>query len=240
MTEAAAPPVFRPDLRINPAAAITVRHIGSEKSPLLIIDDLLATPNDFVEVARRVPFNPPPSMYPGLNAPLPPPYFRVLLSALQPLLHRVFDVPPDRKLTAHGFFALALRSGDDLHVMQRVPHQDTFKPDRLGMVHFLCHGEQGGTGFFRHRATGFETVDQKRTETFAPIIDDEARALVEDGRGVEDFYEMFDSADAVFNRLIVYPAHLLHTGLLGQSTLTPDPSKGRLTANIFLGEGPPE
>ena len=240
MTEPAASAVFRPDLRVNADAAITVRHIGHEKSPLLIIDNVLTTPEDFVEVARRVPFRPPASMYPGLNSPLPSPYFRVLLGALQPLLHRVFPTLPQRDLTAHGFFALALRSGEDLHVMQRVPHQDTFKPERLGMVHFFCHGQQGGTGFFRHRATGFETVDRQRTATFAPIIEDEARALVDDGRSVEDFYEMFDSADAVFNRLIVYQAHLLHAGLLDHSTLTPDPSTGRLTANIFLGEGPPE
>ncbi len=240
MTQPSTTSVFRPDLRINADAAIQVREIGHEKSPLLIIDNLLTTPDDFVEVARRVPFRPPVSMYPGLNSPLPPPYLRVLVGALKPLLHRIFAVPFERELTAHGFFALALRRGEEMHVMQRVPHQDSFKPERLGMVHFLCQGQQGGTGFYRHRATGFESVDQKRTETFAPIIQTEAQALVEGGRCVEDFYELYDSADAVFNRLIVYQAHLLHAGLLDGSVLSPDPSVGRLTANTFLGEGPPE
>jgi len=38
----------------------------------------------------------------------------------------------------------------------------------------------------------------------------------------------------VFNRLIVYRTHMLHSGLLNRAPLSADPAKGRLTANGFI------
>jgi len=238
-------PLFMPSLAFNPDAAVTVRHVGHERQPVLIIDNALAQPQDMVEIARRVPFRPPArSMYPGVTAPLPPVYFRELMKAVRPHLASVFGMNDASELNLHGFLALATQPPESLHPMQRIPHQDAANPDRLGMVHYLCDGRHGGTGFFRHKATGFESVDAPRREVFAPVALEEvrvmrggpARHVGPDTPG----YEMTGHIEAAFNRLIVYRATVLHAGLLEGSRLSDDPLTGRLTANSFAGEGEPE
>jgi len=237
--------IFMPDLSFNPQADITVRRLGNEEQPVLVIDNALSHPEHMVEIARRVPFRSPArSMYPGLNAPLPPIYFRDLLAFVRPRLSAVFGIPPEMKLNAHGFFALATRSPEDLQAIQKIPHQDAADPMRLGMVHYFCRGRQGGTAFFRHTATGFEAIDAARREVFAPVALKELEEIKAGltrhvGRETPN-YEMTGFAEAVFNRLIVYRANLLHSGLLEESSLSDDPETGRLTANSFVGEGAPE
>ncbi len=237
--------VFMPDLSFSPDAAVSIRRVGHEGQPVLVIDGAMAEPGNMVEIARRIPFRPPArSLYPGLTAPLPPPYFRELLRAVRPLLSNAFGIGPEVELTAHGFFALATLPPEALHPMQKIPHQDAADPLRLGMVHYFCRGPQGGTAFFRHAATGFETVDAVRREVFAPVAIEELQsqdALAMPHVGPETRnYEMTGQAEAVFNRLIIYRANLLHGGLLENSRLSADPDTGRLTANVFVGEGAPE
>ncbi len=237
--------VFMPDLSFNPDAAVTVRRVGHEGQPVLILDSAMLSPDSMVEIARRIPFRPPErSLYPGLNAPLPPIYFRELMKAVRPHLDGVFGIEPDSELSAHGFFALATQPAEALHPIQKIPHQDSADPKRLGMVHYLCHGQQGGTAFFRHDATGFETVDAARREVFAPVALDELKALngqpMRHVSGETPNYKMTGFVAAAFNRLIVYRANLLHAGLLEDSTLSADPMIGRLTANSFAGIGGPE
>lgn len=228
--------VFMPDLSFNRHARMRVERIGHEQQPLLIIDDALSVPDGMVEVARRVPFRPPVrGLYPGLTASLPPIYFRDLLAGVRPVLSEVFGIAPDVTLQAHGFFALATQGADELLPMQKTPHQDSADPRRLGMVHYLCRGRQGGTGFYRHRATGFESVGAERQAVFAPQAVAELKA-----GGDMAYYERTGFAEAVFNRLIVYRANMLHAGLLADSVLTDDPDTGRLTANSFVGDGPPD
>jgi hypothetical protein len=106
------------------------------------------------------------------------------------------------------------------------------------MVHYLCRDMPGGTGFFRHKATGFEGVDARRR---ADYVRHAAAELEADGgqltRHVTDEtpnYELIDFAELKFNRLIIYRSHVLHSGLLEGASLTNDPRTGRLTANSFI------
>jgi hypothetical protein len=47
-------------------------------------------------------------------------------------------------------------------------------------------------------------------------------------------YDLIGQADCVFNRLIVYRNHVLHSALLGRGAAAPIPATGRLTANGFI------
>ena len=241
----AAMSVFMPDLSFSPDATVSVRRVGQEDQPVLVIDGAMAHPDNMVEIARRVPFRAPDrSMYPGVTAPLPPIYFRELLRKVRPLLSDMFGIWPEVELTAHGFLALATRPPEALHPMQKIPHQDAADPMRLGMVHYFCQAPHAGTAFFRHTATGFETVDAARREVFAPIAIEELKA--QDASSMPHVgpetrnYDMTGQVEAQFNRLIIYRANLLHAGLLEGAALSDDPDAGRLTANVFVGEGAPE
>ena len=45
---------------------------------------------------------------------------------------------------------------------------------------------------------------------------------------------LLGQSEAVFNRLIIYRSHVLHTALLADNAGSPDPAVGRLTANGFI------
>src|SRR3546814_10937459 len=63
----------------------------------------------------------------------------------------------------------------ELTIAQRLPHVDAFTADRIALVHYLSPEDGDGTAFFRHRATGFETVDEVRRDLFFRHLDTEIR-----------------------------------------------------------------
>ncbi|GGZ27462.1 DUF6445 family protein [Asticcacaulis endophyticus] len=228
-------PNFTPEF--NPAARLEARHIGRERQPLLIIDNVLKNPQGVLALATQTPFiRPDNSAYPGLNAPMPVAYGQALAMALQPILHQGFGLPKSAPLQFHSFLALATLAASELKPYQRIPHFDSTDPFRLAVVHYFCDGPHGGTGFFRQRATGFETVSPSQMSQFDQHAADDLR------RGLPDHYtsaqtpsyEMIAAVDAAFDRLIVYRNNCLHSALLGGSPLTDDPRTGRLTVNTFI------
>jgi hypothetical protein len=48
-------------------------------------------------------------------------------------------------------------------------------------------------------------------------------------------FDEIGRVEARFNRLVVYPSNLFHSGILPDDyDFNPDPRRGRLTTNIFL------
>lgn len=228
-----------PLFRISADARMEMRRIGREGHPLLIIDNAMSEPERLIEAAKTATFERPAhTRYPGLNAPLPDYYGQGVLSAVNPLLARGFGMPANLRKTMFGFLALATQAPEELEPIQKVPHHDSPDPFRIALVHYLCRDMPGGTGFFRHKATGFEGVDARRRADYVRIAAAELETAG-DGltRHVTDEtpnYELIDFAELKFNRLIIYRSHVLHSGLLEGAELTHDPRTGRLTANSFI------
>ncbi|WP_443751008.1 DUF6445 family protein [Asticcacaulis solisilvae] len=210
------------------SARLEIRRIGAEQSPLLIVDDPVAEPLALIDAACRTAFyTPDHTLYPGVNARLPEAYYAAILALLRGPLEGVFGLPAKSYLDYFGFFGLA--APGDLRPIQAVPHYDGADPGLVAMVHYLCPETYEGTAFYRHRATGIETVDPAREAGFAGV----AAAELEAGQGMAA-YEEIARAGMRFNRLIVYRGNSLHRGLLGGADLSADPLRGRLTANGFV------
>lgn len=223
--------------RFNSAARISARRIGREQQPLLIIDDVLENPQDMVAFAASVPFEAPDrSAYPGLNATAPVHYGQALAEALRPLMHQGFGLPLKGTLRFFSFMGLTTLRPEGMQPIQRIPHFDSPDPYRLAVVHYFCAPAFGGTGFFRHQATGFETVTADRVALFDQHAGREVRQGVpEVYTGLKTpYYEPLDKVDAAFNRLVVYRNNCFHAALLGGAPLSDDPRKGRLTVNSFI------
>jgi hypothetical protein len=223
-------------LMLGPSISVRLRKVGVEQQPLLIVDDVLADPWAMVDAARAAEFyRPPHTNYPGLNANLPEAYYRTVVTALRGPIEAAFGVSSSAVLKFFGFFALATTQASAATPVQTIPHLDAPDPSRLAMVHYVCQGDFGGTGFFRHDATGFESVDASRTHAYAAAVEAE---LAQDRRtfaGAETpGYALIDQVEPAFNRLILYRGHVLHAGLLGQGGGAADPATGRLTANGFI------
>lgn len=228
-----------PPLLIGREIRVQLRHVGQERQPLLVVDDVLADPDAMIAAAREARFYAPPhTNYPGLNANLPESYYRTVVTALRGPIAAAFGLPSDVGLNYFGFFALATTNAAQAAPIQKIPHHDGPDPNRLAMVHYLCRGDHGGTGFFRHKATGFESVDHDRHEAYVAVAKAQLAAAgvggpAFAGDGMAD-YDLIDQAACVFNRLIVYRNHVLHSGLLAPRAAGADPGEGRLTANGFI------
>lgn len=228
-----------PPLLIGTRIRVQLRHVGQERQPLLIVDDVLADPDAMIDAAREAEFHAPRhTHYPGLNAPLPESYYRTVVTALRGPIAAAFGLSSDACLKYFGFFALATTPVREAGPIQKIPHHDSPDPDRLAMVHYLCRDDHGGTGFFRHKATGFESIDHDRHGAYVDIAQAQlaARGVGAPAYAGADMadYALIDQAECVFNRLIVYRNHVLHSALLGSEPGERDPGQGRLTANGFL------
>lgn len=232
-------PINIPDLTFNPKAQIDARRIGREGMPLLVIDDVLLHPEQMVDYAvAHGQFARPTdgSYYPGVNGILPPRYGPDLVSALRPLLEKLFRVDRKERLEYQGFFGLSTLPAKDLDPLQTIPHFDSNNPRRLAMVHYFCHPPFRGTAFFRHEATGFESVNGGRVDRYRDVVFKELGAAPRHDYFEEDtsHYSRIDTLEARFNRLAVYSTTSLHSALLSGAPLTANPATGRLTANSFI------
>jgi hypothetical protein len=228
----------RAPLLLGAGIKVQLRRIGAERQPLLIVDDVLDDPRALIEAARRAAFyTPPHTHYPGVNAPLPEAYYRTVVTALRGPIEAAFGLSQSVYLNYFGFFALATTPAADAEPIQKIPHHDCPDPDRLALVHYLCRAPHRGTGFFRHRATGFESVDETRQANYVAAAQAElaqaGAAAAYAGPNMAT-YDLIDQADLVFNRLIIYRSHVLHSALLGRGGGGGDPAAGRLTANGFI------
>ena len=157
---------------------------------------------------------------------------------VMPLLAEHFALDP-APAVSESYYSLVTTAPADLAPIQRLPHFDGVEARRIAVLLFLGHGEQGGTAFYRQRATGYETVDASRLDRYRAALDTDVRThgLPDAGYIADDtpLYERIAVQPAVFNRAIVYAGNTLHCAYLPpEVALHTDPLAGRLTLNLFL------
>ena len=226
--------------RVNEKRAVQTMRVGNEQNPVIVIDDLLVDPRTLVEFAATAArFLMPKNWYPGLRAePLPQPYVIALIQALHPIIGEVFGLPTAGGVNTNTYFGLATTLPSALSPLQRLPHFDAPNPRQVALLHYLCDSAHGGTSFYRHRATGFESIDEARQKPYFDRLNAELASGPPPARyvsGDSDLYEETARIEARFNRLVIYRSRTLHSANVNAAQgLSSDPRAGRLTANVFL------
>lgn len=225
-----------------PGAEAQIVRVGVERTPVIVLDNVLGDLETLKRVACEwAPFSGEGQAgYPGIRAQLPADYGRSILSWLEPLIRRVYGVPERfAGQCIRQQYSLVTTPESDLAVLQRVPHYDTRRGLYFAIMHYLNPGPFGGTGFFRHRPTGYERITDER---FGHFVGEAERFMHKHGlpaarycQGSDAHFEMIHQVDYRPDRLLIYPGNLLHTGLIqADRDLSADPATGRLTANLFL------
>jgi Family of unknown function (DUF6445) len=225
----------------SPDAAVDIMLVGQEHSPIIRIDNVLRDPAVLVRYAQQeadfeaVAGN----LYPGVRAAMPLDYVEGAVRALDPLIRQTYDVGTAKLTNAECFFSIVTTPPEALLPFQKIPHIDTSDPRHFAVVHFLCGEPFGGTGFYRQAATGFEKITPAREPLWASARDEALLHLPRDAGYIDQRssdYQQIAVVDAMFDRLVLYPSNLLHSGVIPKHTpLTADPRMGRLTANFFIG-----
>ena len=134
-----------------------ILEIGGEKTPIIIIDNLVDNLDELLQLARQQEFGTDSTAYPGVRCQLPDNYTTPVLERLLPLICSTYGIPESTAYSLyHNAFSLLAQPPETLSMLQRIPHFDTNKDYYVASVHYLSPGEFCGTGFFRHRPTGFE------------------------------------------------------------------------------------
>ena len=227
---------FRPHSRI----AARMDRVGAEGSPVLVIDNFVADPQALVDhAACLAPFpSAERTFYPGVRAPVPMPFVQGAHAYLDAALRAAFGLGDQTVVSGGWDFSLVTRPAADLTLRQRMPHIDSTHPGNLALLLYLAAGDQGGTGLYRHRSTGYEAITEERFDRYEASLKadvahhGEPRGFI---CGDSAIFERIADFEAVFNRLLVYRSQNLHSASLAPGFVgSPDPRKGRLTLNLFL------
>lgn len=217
-----------------------VDFVGREKSPVLVVDNFLSAPEQLVEYCiSNSKFNSLDAFYPGVRSRAPELYVQTLHYYLHEIIYSTFSLKASMVRTVQSDFSMVVTHPSQLKAAQCMPHFDSLNTYELAAVHYLCDSTLGGTSLYRHRSTGFETVDQSRFPHYSKTLKGELesepypKAYM---NGDNHLFERVVSYEAEYNRIIVYPCNCLHSGnIAADFTFERDPRKGRLTINTFIG-----
>lgn len=209
---------------------------GIERQPVVVIDRF-ADADRFLDDAGFLSFRPIGAHYPGVRAVVAPAMLRELLARLEPIAVDVFGV--DGLEVVDAFYSLVTTPSSALAPIQRLPHFDEVSPSRLALLHFLSRDESSGTAFYRHRSTGFESIDAERLPAYRAALDADLRQHgMPDAQYIAGDTPIFEQCAVHmgrFNRALLYRSNTLHCALIPPGmALDDDPQTGRLTVNTFL------
>jgi Family of unknown function (DUF6445) len=223
---------------LNPEADIRIVRQGREQEPVIVIDDMLAAPDEWRGLAARLRYGQIGPFYPGIRALVPEAAAAAMRAELEDSIARTFGLNPVPPLF-ECYFSVVTTPPEALAPIQRLPHVDGVEQDRIAILIYLSGQAMGGTAFYRQRATGFETLDEERYPRFEAAL---RAGVAEHGMpppayiaGDTPLYEQIATYEARPNRALVYRSCALHCAEIPQGTALPaNPAEGRLTINSFL------
>ena len=220
-------------------------QLGQEGNLVLVVDNVLEEPARLVSWASRQTFRPAGSDvggYPGVRVMAPPEYYRSIVKGLHPLIMKAYELNGLELASAGCSLSLTTQPAQSLSVRQRIPHIDTTSPHQFAILHYLCDERFGGTSFFRHQATQFESITETRIDTYDSACMEELERVEPPQTYVDEacpHFELTGQCEARYNRLVIYRSNVLHSPRIKPgAALRDDPATGRLTANIFLNYRP--
>jgi hypothetical protein len=225
-------------MRSQSDASVTVRRMGRECEPLVVIDNFSGIPTELLQAGFTAHYQHAGASYPGIRSWADPSYLDRQRPLMMQLMQQVFGFSKGVRLDA-STFSLVTLSENELTPLQRIPHYDHASGEVVAIMHYLLGAESGGTAFYRHRRTGFETVTPDREADYnAALAEDEREHGMPPRRycyGDSPWFEMIDEVEAQPDRLLLYRGRQLHSGIIPDpARLSSNPKEGRLTINMFL------
>lgn len=190
-------------------------YFGAGQWPIVVIDNFHDDPISLVVSAGNISHfeTYKNDFYPGVKRPLDDTRYASDFARYADDFSRTLGRVGSLHCSA---YAIANSVPSNLLPIQRVPHYDTANHQQFALVHYLCMREWGGTAFYRHRSTNIERVDGQNEHVFQYALGREATTHglppAEYISGDTQLFEQIGIVDAKFNRAVMYPASLLHSG----------------------------
>lgn len=214
-----------------------IKQLGNEKEPVVIIDNFSGQVQFLLSQAMNAHYAPAGVGYPGIRAKADSFYLGIRRQLLSEIMMQVFGFKRGANCESCTF-SIVTTPPNELEPAQRIPHYDDTGEHVLAALHYLKE-DTGGTSFYRHRSTGFETVTPERAEAYRQALCDEDGEYGTPASGYiygdTEHFELIADVPAKADRMVIYRGRTLHSGSIGPSfEPTADPAKGRVTINTFL------
>jgi hypothetical protein len=224
---------------LHPNFSYRTYTVGREKTPLIVIDNFIKDAHSLVSFCEaRNSFSKVDRFYPGLRMAAPDMYIQAIYFFLEKLLADVFGLSQDKIAGGKSLYSMVVTPPDQLELNQCLPHIDSFLSGDLACVHYLCDQDKGGTALYRHKKTGYEKITSETIDHYRQSVIDEGALNFEKKsyiNGSNEYFEQIAKIDAMFNRMIIYPSNILHSGSIAADfNFDPQPARGRLTLNSFI------
>lgn len=219
-----------------------VTRFSAANHALASINGFLTDPEAVILQASLQNFARISPQYPGVRAAIDPAVCKAWLAKLAPLLDQWFG-PYGRPWEMQAWYSLVTTPPHELAPIQCMPHVDGTDPTQIAMMLYLHrtgpNNPHGGTAFFRHRATGLESLTAADFPRYAAAVQaDVASTGLPPAAYTTDGSPHFERTHAVpgtFNSAVFYRGNILHSGIIDNNApLSPDPREGRLTINAFF------
>jgi|GEM_PF-47992 len=230
--------------RFNDNLQIQSVTVGDEQQKIIIVDDVLQNPHALVDFAINKHefehYKGHCNFYPGIRVPAPAEYSTALMQVIRPiLLNEYADISAEWELNkAECSLSLITVKPENLRKVQATPHFDSANTYQFAILVYLCDESHGGTAFYRHNATQYETITHNNRKTFEDNYFKEIELTPIKKQYFTDSNERFTKiglVDAKFNRMIIYRSCLLHSPHINpDQSVDADPRTGRLTVNSFF------
>lgn len=229
------------EFAVNRQCSVNVIYVGTDREPVLIVDNVLSDPEAVIHFAENGDAfrKEDRDFYPGIRKQFSMAYAESIYVQLQQLFLDTFSEQlPATIEPVSCLLSLTTTKQEHLRPIQSVPHFDSCDSAQIAGVHYLCSEQFGGTSFYRHRSTGYESMTAQRIADYAPSLKSEVMALKARSfqyiRGDTELFERTASIEAKFNRAIYYRSNVLHSGDIPADIQMPlNPRAGRLTANTL-------
>ena len=231
-------------MMINENVTMQSLSFGNEKNKVIYCNDFLVNPLGLVDFASGAVFSHYAAAsqrkgYPGVRTPMPADVADEFKQTISDIIKAEFNIPAEAKVTAlQNAMCLMTVPEQELGPLQRIPHFDASNPRFFATLLYFCGEEHGGTGFYRHNSTGYESITPERCDPYLDVSYEELNRKNPERRYFsesDDFFTKIGFVPAQFNRLVIYPGCLLHSAnILSEISLSADPKTGRLTANNFF------
>jgi len=238
----AAVPRPLPALRFNPHPRISTVALPDAR-PCLVVDDALADPQAWVEHAAANPERFEEMAHNGY----PGPEYRLPGSALDALdgffaQYARRPLGARRTLRRYARLSLATRAPQELAPWQWFCHTDRLEDGpgqcvAASVLYLFRDPALGGTSFYRPlRKPAYIAALVKSAATQSPAEFSQRSGILPGYMtGSNEWFEKVASVPARFNRLILYPGSVYHSGDIAHpERLSADPRAGRLTLNGFF------
>lgn len=224
---------------LHPQCRMRVDYVGNEQQPVMVIENFLAEAEFLIDVAEsHCQFASSTYFYPGIQAVAPMLYEAALVVHLKDIICDVFKIKAENITHSKSEFAMVLTPPAQLQPTQSRPHVDSDAKSQLAGIHYLCGADKGGTSLYRHKATGFESVDIIRRPEYDKYLALEVQDVEWQGKYINEtnqYYERIASYDSVFNSVIFYHGNNLHSANIAPDfNFDPNPRTGRLTLTSFI------